>query len=233
MNAMRVARGTPREDLTGNWADSETSAVNIELHSRHRDATRIPFGRTASNAGNDPATSPEPRQGNLTRLHDRNVSEASARDPERSASVLHSRVCQIARDLLLSLIRLFFGTDGACLAHMQSVRTGAGWHASSSIRRYIILCWKIASRPSRQRRHGATDWRHISKQCCQLMLGRLPRLPVRTAGQPPRPSRQLPTATQTSPNGHRKVAARRHVRTTGCGTTFAAVGRQWVATNAG
>ena len=34
--------------------------------------------------------------------------------------------------------------------------TGAGWQASSSSRRCIISCWKIASRPSRRRRHGAT-----------------------------------------------------------------------------
>src|ERR1700722_3158202 len=48
--------------------------------------------------------------------------------------------------------------------------TGAGWQASSSTRRYIILCWRIVSRRSRQRWHGATDWRHISKPCCRSGL---------------------------------------------------------------
>ena len=44
---------------------------------------------------------------------------------------------------------------------------GGGWQVSSSIRLCITSCWKIASRPSRRRRHGVTGWRHISKQRCR------------------------------------------------------------------
>ena len=46
----------------------------------------------------------------------------------------------------------------------------AGWQLSSSISLCIISCWKIASRPSRRRRHGATGWRHTSKQRCRSGL---------------------------------------------------------------
>ena len=44
---------------------------------------------------------------------------------------------------------------------------GTGVRTSLPMRRYIILCWKIVSRRSRQRWHGATDWRHISQPCCR------------------------------------------------------------------
>jgi len=51
------------------------------------------------------------------------------------------------------------------------------------------------------------------------------------AAPPIAPFRQPPTETQTSPNGHRRVAARRHVHSTAGGTTFVAVERQSAATN--
>ena len=59
--------------------------------------------------------------------------------------------------------------------------TGVGWQALKFDQAVqVILCWRTVSRPSRQRWHGATGWRHIS-----VGGGEIPRIDGDVAGYGP------------------------------------------------